>query len=73
MSFMLDYMDKRSSLDCVSGYYKIGLLVETQKKSTFITPVGKFGFNKVPYGIAQSSAHFQCLINKYMQLNTCSI
>ena len=52
-----------SSLDCISGYHHIVLSPKAQKKSAFVTLFGKFKFKKVPFGLAQTPAHFQQLIN----------
>ena len=55
-----------SSLDCTSGYHHIGLTEESQPKSAFVTPLGKFKFNKVPFGLAQAPAYFQELMNRVL-------
>jgi hypothetical protein len=52
-----------TSLDCTQGYHHIALSPEAQLKSAFVTPLGKFKFNKVPFGLAQAPAYFQLLIN----------
>ena len=41
-----------SSLDSRSGYYHIALSVDSQRKSAFVTPMGKFEFQKLPFGLA---------------------
>ena len=51
-----------STLDLRSGYYQIALSVDSQRKSAFVTPKGKFEFQKVPFGLAQAPAYFQWLI-----------
>ena len=43
-----------STLDLKSGYYHIALSVESQRKSAFVIPVGKFEFWKVPFGLVQA-------------------
>ena len=52
-----------TSLDLTMGYHHIGLSHEAQKKSAFVTPLGKFEYRKVPFGLAQAPAYFQQLIN----------
>ena len=46
-----------------SGYYHIALSVDSERKSAFVTQMGKFNLCKVPFGLAQASAYFQWLIN----------
>ena len=45
----------------------MGLSPEAQKKSVFITPMGKSEFKKVPLNLAQALAHFQQLIYIVLQ------
>ena len=56
-----------SALDLRSGYYHIALSVDCQRKSPFVTPLGKFEFWKVPFGLAEAPAYFQCLINDVLR------
>ena len=56
-----------SSLDCSSEYYHIALSPKAQKESDFITPIGKFKFKKVPFGLAQAPAYFHMLINEVLK------
>ena len=55
-----------STLDLRSGYYHIALSVDSQRKSAFVTPMGKFEFWKVSFGLAQAAAFFQQLINEVL-------
>ena len=64
---MLNSLTIYSSQDCTSGYHHIALLPNTQKKSAFITPLGKLRFEKVPFGLAQTPAHFKQLINEVLK------
>ena len=53
-----------SSLDLRSGYYHIGLSESAKPKSAFVlSSLGKYQFNRVPFGLAQAPAYFQKLIN----------
>ena len=53
-----------SSLDLRSGYYHIGLTETAKPKSAFVlSSLGKYQFNRVPFGLAQAPAYFQKLIN----------
>ena len=53
-----------SSLDLRSGYYHIGLTETAKPKSAFVlSSLGKYQFNRVPFGLVQAPAYFQKLIN----------
>ena len=57
-----------SSLDLRSGYYHIGLKDSAKPKSAFVlSSLGKYQFNRVPFGLAQAPAYFQKLINDILQ------
>ena len=53
-----------STLDLRSGYYHTALSADFQRKSAFVTPMGKFEFQKVPFGLAQALPYLQWLINE---------
>ena len=56
------------SLDLRSGYYHIGLTESAKPKSAFvISSLGKYQFNRVPFGLAQAPAYFQKLINDVLR------
>ena len=56
-----------STLGFRSGYYHIGLSHSTKPKTAFvISGMGKYEFNRVPFGLAQAPAHFQKLINEVL-------
>ena len=57
-----------SSLDLRSGYYHIGLTDSAKPKSTFVlSSLGKYQFNRVPFGLTQAPAYFQKLINDVLK------
>ena len=57
-----------SSLDPRSGYYHIGLTESAKLKSAFVlSSLGKYQFNRVPFGLAQAPAYFQKLINDVLK------
>ena len=67
MNYMPNYKDTRffSTLDLRSGYYHFGLSHSAKQKTAFvISGMGKYEFNRVPFGLAQAPAHFQKLITK---------
>ena len=48
-----------SKLDANSGYWQITLEPDSAKLTTFITPFGRFCFNRLPFGITSAPEHFQ--------------
>ena len=56
-----------TTLNLRSGYYHIELGKDSQAKTAFVTPFGKYEFNMVPFGLAQAPAYFQALINKVLK------
>ena len=51
-----------STLDLRSGYHHIALSPSSRAKSAFVTPMGKYEFLMVPFGLSQAPAYFQRLI-----------
>ena len=49
-----------------SGYHHITLSKESQSKPAFVTPMGKFEFTQVPFGLAQAPAYFQRLVSEVL-------
>ena len=57
-----------SSLDLRSGYYHISLSESAKPKSAFVlSSLGKYQFNRVPFGLTQEPAYFQKLINDVLK------
>ena len=51
-----------------SGYYHIRLAESAKQKSAFVlSSLGKYQFNRVPFGLAQAPAYFQKLINDILK------
>ena len=48
-----------SKLDANSGFWQIPLSPASRLLTTFITPFGRFCFNKLPFGISSAPEHFQ--------------
>ncbi|XP_048759371.2 uncharacterized protein K02A2.6-like [Ostrea edulis] len=48
-----------SKLDANSGFWQINLAPESRLLTTFITPYGRFYFNRLPFGINSASEFFQ--------------
>ena len=48
-----------SKLDANSGFWQIPLSPESSPLTTFITPFGRYYFNRLPFGITSAPEHFQ--------------
>ncbi len=48
-----------SKLDANSGFHQIRLTEESQLLTTFITPFGRYGFRRLPFGIATAPEVYQ--------------
>ena len=48
-----------SKLDLSKGYYQIGIDEDSKDKTAFVTPFGKFRFNRMPFGLRNAPAIFQ--------------
>ncbi|KAI2648260.1 hypothetical protein H4Q32_018307 [Labeo rohita] len=48
-----------TKLGARSGFWQIPLTPESRPLTTFITPFGRYFFNRLPFGIASAPEHFQ--------------
>ena len=56
-----------SSLDAASGFWQIPLDCECVKLMTFITPFGRYCFNRLPFGITSAPEIFQFKMNELLK------
>lgn len=56
-----------SKLDTNMGFWQISLSDQSAKYTTFITPFGRFFFNRLPFGIASAPEHFQRLMSMVIE------
>ena len=56
-----------SQLDAASGSWQIPLHPESANLTTFITPVERFCFKRLPLGITSTSEIFQCLMTDMLR------
>ena len=55
-----------SKLDANSGFWQIPLSDESKLLTTFITPFGRYCYNKLPFGITSAPEHFQRRMNSLL-------
>jgi len=54
-------------LDCMSGYWQIGMYPPDIEKTAFVTPFGLYKFLVMPFGLSYAPASFQRLMNRVLQ------
>ena len=55
-----------STFDMRSGYYHMVLSEESRPETTFVSLFGKWEFKRCPFGLTQTPAYFQRLVNKVL-------
>ena len=53
-------------LDANSGFWQIPLSTDSRLLTTFITPFGRYCFNKLPFGISSAPEHFQMRMSRIL-------
>lgn len=56
-----------SSLDCANGFWQIPLEEESKRRSAFVTHSGVYEWQRLPFGLSNSTSSFQLMINKVLQ------
>ena len=56
-----------SKLDANSGFWQIPLADESRPLTTFITPFGRFCFNKLPFGVSSAPELFQRRMSRILE------
>ena len=56
-----------SKLDENSGFHQIKLTDESKPLTTFITPYGRYCYNRLPFGINSGPEHFQMQLHRVLE------
>ena len=56
-----------SKLDANSGFWQIPLAAESRLLTTFVTPFGRYCFNKLPFGISSAPELFQKRMSRLLE------
>ena len=56
-----------TKLDARCGFWQIPITPESRPLTTFITPFGRYQFNRLPFGIASAPEHFQRRMSQMLE------
>ena len=57
----------KSLLDANSGFWQVPLVPESRPLTTFLTPFGRYCFNRLPFGITSAPEYFQRHMSKVLE------
>ena len=56
-----------SKLDLAKGFHQIPVKKQDRDKTTFVSPVGKFKYQRMPFGLRNAPAVFQQMIERALE------
>ena len=56
-----------SKLDANCGFHQIKLTKDSKPLTTFVTPYGRYSYNRLPFGINSGPEHFQMQIHRVLE------
>jgi len=56
-----------SVLDCYSGLWQVEIKEEHKKLTVFSVPSGHYEFNRLPFGLSNSPANFQRMMDTVLR------
>jgi len=62
-----------SKLDANSDFWQIKLSAQSALLTTFITPMGRFGFNRLPFGITSAPDYYQKRMSHILFYRQCKV
>ena len=56
-----------TTIDMTKGFYQVPLNPNDCEKTAFVTPLGKFEFQRMPFGLKNSPPTFQRLVDNLLE------
>ena len=57
-----------SFLDAFQGYHQIPLALDDQEKTTFVTPIGNYHYEVIPFGLKNAGSTYQRMMTRMFEL-----
>ena len=58
---------RMSFLDAFQGYHQIPLALDDQEKTTFVTPIGKYHYKVMPFGLKNAGSTYQRMMTRMFE------
>ena len=57
-----------SFLDAFQGYHQIPLALDDQEKTAFVTPIGNYHYEVIPFGLKNTGSTYQRMMTRMFEL-----